>query len=1054
MNKTKIIVLSMLLMGLVLFVNMDDVSADSSVIYVNATGGNDGWDGQNAIWNGTSGPKASIKSGATAVTANGTVNIANGVYSGSNNRDITLNKNMVIKGQSKDNTIIDGSNGYQIFVINSGVNISLLNVTIRNAKPTSKNGGAIQNNGGTLTVNNCKFNDNSASRTGRFDYTNIYGGAIYSTGTLNIINSSFNNNVALSGSNNDAQGGAIYSSGPLNITDSIFTNNNATSSSGTQNDDGGAIAAFGTLKITRSTFTNNRAGNVYGGGALMIGDNIVSVANVEITESTFTNNTAGYGGAIWINGGTANNPALITKSIFTGNSATEGGAIRNWGFLNVIGSDFTGNSATQGSAINNNQGTANINFNRIIGNTGSVEIYRNLGTVNATNNWWGSNTSPSAKVSGNVDVSTWLVLNIISSPNSIYTGNTSTITADLTRNQNGVYFNPANGHVPDGILVNFAGTLGSITSGTLVDGSVSRTFTAGPKAGTANITATVDVVSVISQVQIKRNEVYVSPNGNDVTGDGSSTNPFKTIGVGMATVASGGNLYIMNGTYNERNIVINKNVTITGQNTASTIIDAQKLGRIFNITSGSTVVITNLTLVNGSVNGNGGAIYNAGNLTLSGSDLRNNTATVTGGTIYNTGSANIYFNRIIGTNNLIASPSGTVIANNNWWDSNSNPSSKISGNVIANNWIVLTVTSSKNNVAVGENSTITADLTHDNTGVYLDPSLGHVFDGININFNVKDPVLGVVNPKVVRTVNGSANTIFTGVNNGVSNISVSQDDEIQNISVKVGTVNLWVTNYAWFSGVYTYNYKQQIVMLVQLNNLGNSTATGIVVKYVIGSAFRVVSYNLIQPGTLIFDNATNTFTWIIDRLEGGNNTAGGSYASFSVLLEPIKVGSGNAEFMLNSSIESCDQLNIGTTKSRVRNLVINPAADVQVTQTVSNNNPKNGDYVTIKVIVKNNGPSNATNVSIYDLIPSGLYVGSLDPNTSIVVSMGNYNQASGIWDILSLNNGTEAILTIVARVDAIAGTQITNRAYRFNTPSQYDWNTGNDATNFNLVVID
>lgn len=498
MNKTKIIIFSMLLMGLALFVNMDDVSADSSVIYVNATGGNDGYDGQNAFWNGTSGPKASIKSGATAVTANGTVNIADGIYNGSNNRDIILNKNMVIKGQSTDGTIIDGSSTSRIFVINSGVNISLLNITIRNTQ-SNTNGGAIQNNGGTLTVNNSKFTGNRATRD---DRTNIYGGAIYSTGTLNIINSTFSNNLVQSGRNNDAQGGAIYSSGPLTITDSIFTNNTATSSAGTQNDDGGAIAAFGTLKITRSTFTNNRAGNVYGGGALMIGDNTRSVANVEITESTFTNNTAGFGGAIWINGGTANNPALITKSIFTGNSATEGGAIRNWGFLNVIGSDFTGNSATQGAAINNNQGTANINFNRIIGNTGSVEIYRNLGTVNAINNWWGSNTSPSAKVSSQVNVSTWLVLNIISSPNSIYTGNTSTITADITRNQNGVYFNPANGHVPDGIVVNFTGTLGSITSGTLVNGSVSRTFTAGYTPGVAVVNATVDTVRVNTSVNI------------------------------------------------------------------------------------------------------------------------------------------------------------------------------------------------------------------------------------------------------------------------------------------------------------------------------------------------------------------------------------------------------------------------------------------------------------------------------------------------------------------------------------------------------------------------
>jgi uncharacterized repeat protein (TIGR01451 family) len=1178
MKKINFIVLAMLLMGLAFVVNMDTASAASS-IYVNVTSGNDAWNGQSQFYtNGTNGPKKTISSGVTAVDANGTVNLADGIYSGNGNNGITISKNMTIKGQSKDGTIINGSNSNQIFTISSGVNVSLLNITIANAKSSNSGGSAIKNNGGTLTINNCTFKNNNASRT---SWSNdIYGGAIYSTGPLTIINSTFINNSAY-GQDYIAQGGAIYSTGPLTIIDSTFTNNSALGSGGSNLVVGGAISIQNSLNITRSTFINNMAGSTvgtegFGGGALYIGTNTAPIANVSISESNFINNSATYGGAIWMNAGSSTKFATITQCTFVGNDAKNGGAIRNWGYLNLTNSYFTNNTATaDGAAIYNYQGALNANFNQIINDTGNLEIYVNSGAVNATNNWWGSNTNVSSKVSNGVNVSTWLVLLLTRSPQTVLAGYTSTIIADLNHDQNGVYYDPADGHIPDGTPVIFTSTLGTINSAVMINGIATVTFTAGNTPGVATINATVNgytnsttvtivplatiilnqavntpvnvgdkvtflvtatnngpntatninirdfipagltgvtvttstgtynsatgiwtitslasgssavlnitgtasaamagkitnnTATEISQTQNTTqlpsstkgvytnllNEAFVSPNGNDTTGDGTEAHPFKTIAMAIATVNSGGTIRIKNGIYNEHDLTISKNVNIVGESANSTIIDAQKLGRIFNIASGSTVSISNLTLVNGSVTGNGGAIYNAGNLTLSGSDLRNNTATATGGTLYNTGSSNIYFNRIIGTNNVIASPSGSVIANNNWWDSNSNPSSKLSGNVIASNWIVLTVTSSKNNVTVGGTSTITANLIYDNTGAYLDPSLGHVFDGIDITFKVTDSILGIVNPKVVLTVNGSASTIFTGVNNGVSTVSVSQDDETQNISIKVGTVNLWVTNYPWDSGVYTYNYKQQVVWLVQVNNLGNSTATGINVKFVVGKGFKVVSYNLIQPGTLTFDAVSNTFTWIIDRLEGGNNTPTGSYASFSVLLEPIKVGSGGDDFMFNSSIESCDQQNIGTTKSRVRNLVIIPSADVQVNQTVSNNNPKNGDYVTITVRVKNNGPSNATNVSIYDLIPSGLYVGSLDANTSIVVSMGNYNQTSGIWDILSLNNGTEAILTIVARVDAIAGTQITNRAYRSNTPSQYDWNTGNDATDFNLVVI-
>ena len=164
-------------------------------------------------------------------------------------------------------------------------------------------------------------------------------------------------------------------------------------------------------------------------------------------------------------------------------------------------------------------------------------------------------------------------------------------------------------------------------------------------------------------------------------------------------------------------------------------------------------------------------------------------------------------------------------------------------------------------------------------------------------------------------------------------------------------------------------------MLAQVNNMGTTTATNIVTKYTIGNAFKVISYNLIQPGTLTFDNTTNTFTWTIPTLAGGANTPLGSYASFSVMLESLKPGSGTSDFSCNSTIISSDQNNTGTTTTKIRNLIINPAADIQVTQTVNNTNPQTGSYVTITINVTNNGPSNATGIIINDLLPAGLYVG-------------------------------------------------------------------------------
>ena len=52
--------------------------------------------------------------------------------------------------------------------------------------------------------------------------------------------------------------------------------------------------------------------------------------------------------------------------------------------------------------------------------------------------------------------------------------------------------------------------------------------------------------------------------------------------------------------------------------------------------------------------------------------------------------------------------------------------------------------------------------------------------------------------------------------------------------------------------------------------------------------------------------------------------------------------------------------------------LVNPAADVQVKQTVSKISSKVGDDVTFTIKATNNGPDKATNINITDQIPAGL----------------------------------------------------------------------------------
>ena len=289
------------------------VSADQFTIYVGA-GGNDAYDGQSAIWNGTSGPKSTIKSATDTVFDEGTILLANGVYTGSGNANFVINKNVTIIGKSRAGTIINGANSGPIFGITGGENVVIQNITFKDGSTVSYStgyGGAISNNG-NLVVDNCGFTDNTAESYIYPTGATGYGGAIYNgRGTLSVTNSIFTSNKAW-------YGGAIYSSGPLTVKGCTFTNNSAEVYSETNG----------------------------GGGTIIAGSSGTSVVG-------------GNGGAI--NAGTS----TITSNTFVGNTANmNGGAIWNTGTLNVHFNRIVGNTASYGSAIytspgSNTNGTLN-----------------------------------------------------------------------------------------------------------------------------------------------------------------------------------------------------------------------------------------------------------------------------------------------------------------------------------------------------------------------------------------------------------------------------------------------------------------------------------------------------------------------------------------------------------------------------------------------------------------------------------------------------------------------------------------------------------------------
>jgi PKD repeat protein len=117
------------------------------------------------------------------------------------------------------------------------------------------------------------------------------------------------------------------------------------------------------------------------------------------------------------------------------------------------------------------------------------------GSIDARNNWWGSNSILSSRVTDGVTYSPNLVLTVTATPPAIGKSKSSLIEANLTVDSAGSWHDPVYGHVPDGIPVTFAVTSGpglvSPGSAVTADGVAQTTFTSSA-IGTATVTATVD----------------------------------------------------------------------------------------------------------------------------------------------------------------------------------------------------------------------------------------------------------------------------------------------------------------------------------------------------------------------------------------------------------------------------------------------------------------------------------------------------------------------------------------------------------------------------------
>jgi serine/threonine protein kinase len=249
--------------------------------------------------------------------------------------------------------------GYGGAIENSGGTLTLQSSQITHNTVTNGNtfGGGIVSTNGILTIKNSSVNDNTVIS----NYQGAFGGGIY---TLNdqvtIINSTIEGNRTSDGSVVDSGGGIYSQQSRIVIRKSTVSGNSVdggTSATG-YGAAGGMEINGGTLIIDGSNFSSNTVkGNTAIGGALSSENlNASTEGNVTITASMFFNNTVtgvskALGGGLEVTSGSlALIGTTVAHNMLTSLQQAGGGGIFSSGTLTIDTSTISNNSVTASSA--------------------------------------------------------------------------------------------------------------------------------------------------------------------------------------------------------------------------------------------------------------------------------------------------------------------------------------------------------------------------------------------------------------------------------------------------------------------------------------------------------------------------------------------------------------------------------------------------------------------------------------------------------------------------------------------------------------------------------
>lgn len=259
------------------------------------------------------------------------------------------------------------------------------------------------------------------------------------------------------------------------------------------------------------------------------------------------------------------------------------------------------------------------------------------------------------------------------------------------------------------------------------------------RTSVSGITLTLLLVSMLTftfNVQL----VKTGPNIWYVDNDGSAD--FVTIqeAINSPNVKDGDTIYVYGGIYYE-NVVVNKAVSLIGENKSTTIIDGRNSGTIVYISANDTHISGFTVRYSGSdpFSDSGIRIDSSSNIVISGNVIINNTFGIrleqaSNNTISQNIIANITYSGIELT---LASNSNVIdcntITNNRYgiWLERSSENNDIRGNAITGNWKGIRLATTANNNTISSNT-----FMNNEEGIHLLSNFNSIYENIILNNRV------------------------------------------------------------------------------------------------------------------------------------------------------------------------------------------------------------------------------------------------------------------------------------------------------------------------------